>query len=293
MITITVVDVGSGPSWRAPNSFLKTLSRRPDLLESAGCCGGPGLLVSGLTEAESVRHRLPRKFRLKAPLFGDALATAPAKLSYLRDLLPKTRMPSAPKVKGGFQTYNTAQIVGVGDCEFHAELYQPSLWNDNLYMLEKNNCYAYASGQMPMRSCEPGYNATGQGFGNTTYTIRDMILACQADGLVPLPGYTKPYKLTHLVAALAINGDGNPNLNLARFSGGFHFLRYHWGGTGDVRDNFWAGKGGCGRVMNTDFAGKIIRNPYKATWHYHNWCVAGLFLAPTPLVHVYGPPQIC
>lgn len=302
MITIEVVDAGPGPSWRAPASFLKSLSRRPDLLESAGCCGGPGLLVSGLTEAESARYRLPRKFRLKAPLFADALATAPAKLSYLRGLYPRTRLPAAPKIKGGFQTYNTRQIIGLGDCEFHAELFQPHLWNDNLYMREKNNCYAYASGHMPMRSCEPGYNATGQLFGTAHYTIPQMIAACQSDGFVLLPDGTPPYKLTHLVAAIAIsrhNGvpvDPNgvpipPNEEL--FTGGFHFLRYHWGGTNDVRDNFWAGKDACGLATNLDHLKEIIRNPFKARWFYPRWRIAGLFLAPTPVVHVYGPPQVC
>lgn len=305
VITITVVDARPSierASWRAPATFLKFLSRRPDLLESACCATEFGLLVSGLTEAESARYRLPSKFRLKVPLYAAALATAPAKLAYLRGLTRRMRLPPSPVIRNGFQTYNTRQILGFGDNEFHAELFQPHLWNDNLYMREKNNCYAYASGHMPMRSCEPGYNATGQLFGTISYTIAQMISACQSDGLVLLPGGTKPYKLTHLVAAIAISKHSGVPLDQngvpippdkELFTGGFHFLRYHWGGTKDARDNFWAGKDGCGLAVNTDHFGGIVRNPFAAKWLYPRWRIAGLFLAPTPLVHVYGPPQAC
>jgi len=136
--------------------------------------------------------------------------------------------------------YNRVEFNDINAMVSYAPAYEPDVWNNDINLLENNNCYTYAlniKNSRKSNSKDPNRNP----FGN-------IIKNCQADGLqiVPEIPLNEDKPLIALFASSPFSETFTRKID-------YHFFRRDANGE-------WSHKNGLSNVTNRDFSGHIIQD---------------------------------
>lgn len=168
---------------------------------------------------------------------------------FLRDPPGPPPPPPPPPPNPLITTINDAKCK---QCQYEVSQYNPGFWNNNAFVMDKNNCYNYARNWKTNTFAQPG---RAHGAQTGTMACNTVTTAAMADGLKKrcncLPQSEFPRRLMALVIAPGAD---------------YHWYRHQRGG-------FWGHKPGHTAARNYDNSNVVITNPETCNrGPYVNFC---------------------